>query len=269
MPDETLDDIAELLGDLNITKKELEDLALTVVDFREGRLSAPTPQDFLEVRTSSREVQLAYAKRKLQTLITASITREGALKERTQGFKARLGREVNQLTFFLGQPHGKELVKAAFFELSTVERTMLFRSMSTNLKHQFDYPDIDECSEEQMAEYIRRAAYVGHKIGTPRGGPRISNQEVFDRLETLVAACISRMDEGFEVSKVVSELCSLDYASDVYWRMVQAGYWREFLDQLECFFQQHPETALFARSCWNILAGIEQEPEMPKWMKET
>lgn len=270
MPDDLLEDIVFLLqGDLKVTREELEDLALEVVNFRDGRLSVPTPEDFLQARTTGREAQLEYAKQKLRSLIVFSITHEGVVQARKRGLKQRLGHEVNQLAFFLGQPNGRELVKAAFGELTTAERIMLFKTMSTNLKHQFEYPDLEECDETQMAEYICRAAYVGHAIGTPRGGPRIRNEEVFDRLETLVATCITRMEEGFDIFKVVSVLSELDYARDIFWRMIEAGYWREFLDQLECFFQQNPGTALFARRCQNILLGLEKEPEMPKWMRET
>src|SRR3990167_5346633 len=101
-----------------------------------------------------------------------------------------------------------------------------------------------------MAEYIRWAVYVNYKLGGRKGTmDRIAKDEAFNRLETLLNACVERTDAGFNVEKVVAQLSEYDYAEDMFRRMIEVGYFREFLDQLECFFQHHPATSGFAQRC--------------------
>ena len=257
-----------MLPDTKLEESELFELAVIVGRFMDGTLIAPNPIDFLEGRESGRAVQIQHAKRTLQGLIALCVVREE--KRASKGLKWRLGRETNRLRFLLGVPNGRELISAAFDELSDVERTVLFGAMSTNLKHKFEYPDLGECSEEQMADYIKMAVYL-KDMSINKKGKRtrsLSKDEAFYRFEILIDSCIKRMAGGFNLYNLISTMSQNDYFQDMCNRMIEVAYFRGHLDSLECLFQQHPITLEFSKKCRRLRLD-EEELELPRWLRET
>lgn len=181
-PEEILDRLQSMLSDTKLEEGELWELAIVVSRFTNGTLSAPNPVDFLKARESGRAVQIQHAKRTLQGLIAQCVVSEA--KRAGKGLQWRLGKAMNQLRFFLGVADGRELILAALDELSDTERTVLFGAMSTNLKQQLEYPDLEECSEEQMAEYLVNAVYM-KDTGTNKRGKKIRKTSQYEPLVDL------------------------------------------------------------------------------------
>lgn len=246
IPNLLLDDIVELLAGRNdIAEQELAEIARMVVAYRAGEVTLPTPLDFLNARRDE-ERQLEHARTTLRGILAQSILREGTLHQSTQGLKARIGRATNELTFFLGQRNGKQIVVEALSELSVTERTLLFKSMSTNLKKNLDFPDLEECDELQMADYIATVVYE-RQTRTPQGLKMTSESRT--QLVEIFGVVTERAGTNFSLRKVLESLLERNTAENIFSHMIEASEIESTLDLLENFFLHHEETKHLAREC--------------------
>lgn len=253
--DSVLEELESLYRqDPRITRQEIQSLAQLVADLEAGRVVLPRAEDFLEIRDEASRHESA--RNTLRGMVASIILQHGQVQPKTASLKHRLGRETGQLRFFLGVPQGREIIRRELEGLSNFERTLMYQSMSTNLKTELDYPDLEECGEEQMAEYIAGAAYHGWGIGeSPQRAQTRSYEENFRRLEILITTAVERDGSGFWVSRVLDILHQRDYSSHMFRRIILAAEEKEFLDQAECFFQTHWATARWAAQCSQLLQG--------------
>lgn len=255
LPEETLNNIVNLLeGRVEVTGKELADLAQLAVDFQKGKIATPSLEYYLAIRDSDQGAKIEFAKRTLQGMIARTILPEGAVQKQNAGLKRRLGYETNRLAFFLGKADGKEIVLLAISNLPTVQRVLLLGSMSTNLKQQLDYPDIEECHPEQLAEYILSILHTDFRIRKKRRDNEPSDV-VIRRLSALLDECLDRDPSKCYTNKVIITLCGDDRAPYLFRRMVEVADAGNFLDNLECFFMQNQATSRFARACAQLLGN--------------
>lgn len=256
LPEETLNDIVNLLeleGKVDVTK-ELADLAQLAVDFKTGKVPPPSLEHYLTIRHSDQGAKIEFAKTTLQGMIAGTILPEGGVQKQSAGLKRRLGYETNRLAFFLGRADGREIVLSAISNLPTVQRVLLLRSMSTNLKQQLDYPDIEECHPEQLAEYILYILHTDFGI-SKKSRDHEPSDVVIRRLSMLLDECLDRDPSKCCVNKIITTLCDNEHAPYLFRRMVEIADAGNFLDSLECFFMQNQATLRFARTCAQLLGN--------------
>lgn len=269
MPDEVLNDITGLLsGDIQITRGELVDMAQTVLDFQNGKIAVPSIEDFLYALTDGGKIEIA--KRALQGFIASSIA-ESLEKVGQMGMAMKLAQHVNRLSLFLGQQEGKKHIAQALAELPTAQRTLLYKTMSTNLKVELDYPDLYECDEYQMARYLKQ---VTHR--KPITEPQTKydrdemmirypvNSDQMERLGTLLNAIVDRAGQRFIPARVIDYLCE-EADPKLFRRLIDIATLGEDLDNLYILFQENTATEVFARRVQRILDGEEEDQFKPDY----
>lgn len=251
-------------GDFDVAADEIGQASRMIAAFYSGELIVPSEGDFLTARERGQDAQIEHAKKTLQGLIAFTITTRGVVRGKDRSLKYRLGLATNHLRFMLGISQGTELVNRAIDQLPNLERVLLMHSMSTNLKQELGYPDIDDCDEEQFAIYLRNSLYQNFGLGGKKEQP-IKNP---DELARLITVCADRIGKDFDAGKIIDRFFESDYAKDICMRLIEAARDLSVLDDLECIFQSSTRTSRFARRCREYLHGFEEWEMLPPWMNE-
>ena len=253
-------------GEEDDIRRQTTEISNYVHGFHSGELTVPTPSDFLTKSHVSEQYRRELAVKRLRGIIAFTVLdgKEGvhAGRAKEKGLQNKVARQTNDTILFLGD-NGYEQFISALGTLNDVERALLFDVMSTNLKSQLYYPDVEECSEEQMGTYLHDAVRVTEGgLSTVFPAP-----ELLERVSYLIDASYQRSGERFRIQEVVTRLLTLPRAGESINRIIQAGYFTEQLDIAEEMLLQHPETHRFALLCRQYLNG-ERRMEIPEWMKD-
>lgn len=263
MPDEVLNDITRLLaGDIHVARGEFVDMAQLVLDFQTGRMTVPTIDEFLSTATDAGKVEAA--KRALQGFLASSII-ESLEKVGQMGMAMKLAQQVNRLSMFLGNQGDKQLISRALAELPTAQRTILCKTMSTNLKVELDYPDLYECDELQMARYLKQ---VTNRKPTTEAQAKYDREEMMirypvnpdqmERLGILLNAIVDRAGQRFSPARVIDFL-SEEADPKLFRRLIDIATIGEDLDNLYILFQENTATEVLARRIQRIIDGEEED----------
>lgn len=229
-------------------KGGVDELVLSIVRFQRGNTELgdpvrPSPADYLQIRYAPEPQRIDCAARELRGIVALTCVPNGNYQPPSLGLKMRVGSAFGTLIHHLGkdEEREKEVVSQALDQLSVTERMLMFESMSTTLKAELGYPDLDVCSEEQMAVYIRRAVYTKNKqmkrirkVDIEGMLPQDIPEEAAVRLAKLIDACLDRSDD-FQIRKVIEGLLRSPVSADIFRRMILAGNQERFLDSLQVF----------------------------------
>lgn len=242
---------------------EVEALQTLVLSFQRGENTIPRATDFLGHLTIEDKQKLAL--RTLQGMLATTIVGE-IQKIGEQGLKAKLGVQVNQLMYFLGTVQAREIIVKAMESLPDLQRMILFRALSTNMKEKLDFPDIEECDEETFAVYIihttwpqlRRTGF--DKILQEPIDEVIKPAQVND-LEKLLQTAFERARDGdLDVSKIIDFIQKRtkfgNYLFNTILKIAEIG---GFLEPAYYFFQENTSTRGYAMRINRIL----NEDRMP------
>lgn len=262
-------------GDTAEASRQMRELAVIAAGFQTGIRPVPSQDDFFSTSKAGDAVRIGLAAERLQSLIAFDLVTQrerlanGEITE--AGFQNLLAREINIIALYVeGEEgtRGHEKLAAALEKLSDAERTILFLSMSTNMKTKMDYPDREQCDEEQMAKYFHDAIYGRHGILEEDGELKKTTnaEDILYRVSMLIDACDDRTGANFNARGVFARILRPPYRQATLKKIIEAAYFAEKLDFLECILQEHPDTAPHARLCREYLDG-ERIMEVPIWMK--
>lgn len=251
IPNSLMEDVKRTLGERAdvLLGGELLALAQTVVSFSEGKLQLPTPSDFLRFRTN-KQMQLNGAATTLRGVIALSIFNGAEMQRDSKRVKVRVGREVSKLTFLLGRKNGRELVKEALSGLSTTERMLLSKNMGNSLKEALDFPDLYECDEVQMADYLRTVLYHLNAKAYKKNEKFENRTEKRRKLIQLLETCVERSSDGkFSAQAVVEQLLKEKNSNLTFNQLIEVCEDEHALDILEVFFLEDQRTHNLAKKC--------------------
>ncbi len=255
------DEVQEVINQLTKTagpilskapRDQVADLASLVMRFQSDSITPPDPMAFLETHKYADKLQLATLA--LQKAIVDLVNLEAAARSQW-----RTGRAINNLTFFLGQANGEQIVRESLLALPDVQVRILSEAMSTSMKGRLGYPDIDWCDEAQMSRYLVQASSFRPSPESPDPDTYERNfipDENVERLGIILYTCAERINQDLNASVIIASIIEErgeDYASAVFTRMVKIAKKGDFLDRLGYFFQQDSTTGLFARKCARLL----------------
>ncbi|MBI4084566.1 MAG: hypothetical protein HY431_01530 [Candidatus Levybacteria bacterium] len=264
-------------GDTAEAERQMHELAIMVAGFQTGIRSMPSAEHFLSTSYAGDAVRIGLAAEGLRGLIALDLV---ALREREArgeiteaGFQNLLARKINRIALYVESEEGTrghEKLATALDQLSDAEQTILFLSMSTHMKVKMDYPDREQCDEEQMAKYFHDAIYGKHGIFEEEGELKraASGEEILDRVSILIDTCYERLGSNFNARGIFTRLLRPPYRQETLRRIIEAAYFAGKLDLLESILQDHPDTALYARRCREYLDG-ERVMKVPIWMKDS
>lgn len=125
----------------------------------------------------------------------------------------------------------RELVVQAIDNLPEVERALVLETSSLTLLEDLGYLDLDECSEEIFATYLRNAAFE----------PNLNDKD--DSFEQLIFTAIERSNAGtLDLTHVIDVLIDPPYEPVIIREMIESAKVRSFRTQLIDFFASHPST---------------------------
>jgi hypothetical protein len=263
VPERTLQDMVGMLdGRLDVTRSQLQDFATTVVEFRDGVQIAPTALDFLSSPTQfvSKDDKVVLSVRSLRSIISHAVVAEQTGKTTEAGLNYRIGRATHELLFYVGD-NDVDIVNDALDGLTIVERTFLLKSMSTALLEKLGYPDLDDCDEARMADYIRNSSYLPQDKRIDGIERRVIDEEKMDNLCIFLETCMSRDSRNIDVQEVISMISELPNADLIYRNLIRMANAGEYLDTLQWFFQRDTTTAQYAKECDRVLNNTFREIE--------
>ncbi|MDO8551879.1 MAG: hypothetical protein Q7S03_04360 [bacterium] len=178
-----------------------------VKDYRDGVNIFPSPLSFISYGDlPSRRVLV---QRTLRAVIVSTHVDLKDGKLNLASAKNRSARCINMALAALGHSIGQEVVCKEIEGLSEEERKYLYRvCLSTNFKMQIGFPDAAECTERQMADYIKLEGYRNWGLGSRRGGslPHLPAEQAAN-LHLFCCQINERDGCGFSASKVVDIVC--------------------------------------------------------------
>lgn len=263
-------------GDIDKAGQQVRDLAVTTAEFQTGIRLVPSQEAFLNTSRVGNAERVALAAERLRSLLALDfiILRERVAKgEITEtGFQNLFAKQVNLVALYVegdSGVQGHEKLAEALEHLSDAERTILFQSMSTHMKAMMDYPDREECDEDQMAKYFSDALYGKHGLMDDDGEVKAttSANQMLDKVSMLIDTCEERMGETFQIRDVFAKLLRPPYHGATIQRIIEAAYFAERLDGLACLFEENTDTARYAQQCRDYLDG-KKEMEVPRWMNK-
>lgn len=257
VPESLIAEMIEMVGNNpDLTREEFRALSQSIIDFETGAQVVPDVLDFLTPQGNkvSDSTKMNLVTTALQGIVATTILSEGRMQERTMGLKQRIGREINAQMFNLNPALTKEdsaIVLEAIENLSTVERTLLYRSMSASKKYQLGMPDLYECSAEDMCLYMRTELYgCVRKMEN-----RENNKDARDLIE-IIEACNERDGQGdFRSKQIAANLLSINWGEwairEAFPKIIEA----DCVDVFRVFLESHPNTAGLAQELHELYYG--------------
>lgn len=238
-----------LEGRDDIRPEDIREVFSLVARYSTGESKMPTVKNFLD---GGNRVELAR-----QTLegILATLVVQNMDKIGTNGLAWSMGHQLKRLEFLLG-PSGQESIIQALKVMPAAQRALLCESTSTSRKAELEYPDLFECSSEQMARYIRFTTYAKPRAEnkfdlrekTIVYGPTV---EQTDKLATLIEAVLERDgDKNFSVEEAIEHLVQ---DRKIFRKLIRIAQVGGFLDDLYMFFESNPITGSYAQLCQRML----------------
>lgn len=261
IPDPVLKDLAlQLQGNVPSAQAEFKEIAELVLGSMEGKLTSPAKIEFLEVSTPQGRHE--YVRRSLQAFIGKTLAIE-IRHPVGRGLMWRMAREVNKLVYLCGSQSGRDIVCECVASLPAAQKILIYRAMSTELKTNLGYPDLEECDERQLGEYLKRTVR-----GAPRGrrydrnnaeiSYEVDDQQI-ERFVILLETILERHSEGkIQAGLVVDQLVESG-VGNIFQLLIRAGQLGEQLDRLYELFQLHPATEVLAKRVFRMLRDGEED----------
>lgn len=240
-------------------REDIERVAGLVVNYNSGKEIVPTPGDFLSAANTTARHELA--QRRIKGILSLLVLKDGKVQESSQGLKTKLTKEFNDLSMYLGHIEANKIIKEELANLPDLERALLYKKMSTFLKADLGYVDIEECDEKQVADYLLSLASAGGFGKTrEKEAEWPARSSVIEDIASIMSIILEREEKGeISPSKVVDYICEKDYSDKIFERLLQVADAGNFIDLLEAFFQSHGESRDWARACGKRLKAISPE----------
>lgn len=216
--------------------------------------AAPSIAEYAKLSLLPASAKVDPVARSLLNMLATIIPPEGHTQQPPPSVKWKLGHITRQIAHVVGTDEAPEIIQTALANLPKAGSIVLRLSLSINLKDDLWCLDIDECDEAQMVQYIGNAVYKWGRNIRGLSADDILPDAVVQRLELLINTCLER-SAPFQTRLVIERLLTRYETDNVFRRMIAAAHQGEFLDSLQCFFQEHEDTQEMARACDKLLGN--------------
>lgn len=238
--------------------KQVVDLATLAEGMAKGEIAPIDSLTIMNATNDSAKQQLV-AERLGQTLARLFVETKDIpdREDKMKRMRYRWARQVRETVDFLGAG-ARDNFNQALDQMPAVERTLAVSLLSANMSESLGYVDIEECSPQRFATYIRHAAYTSD----------LPSRDT--RLQTLVETAIERGEGGtLNIADVIEYLLKSASSSAVVKTMRESAKFLGFRDQLLVFFLAHSETQQVVRALEKeIHEGDEDDSMRPRGRRD-
>lgn len=266
-------DIAQVASNLDVSvsmlsfrfpwssRTDIDRVASLVLDYHAVRETVPTPRDFA-VAANCPSSKDELVQRSVKGILAFVVLPAGNIQRPSEKLKRQVADKFSDLIMFVGRSSCEQTINKEICNLPDLERRLLLENMGTPLKIRLNFPDIDECTEEQLAEYIVRTACLGGLDKDPEIEYQWPGPVALRRIEYLMSKMDEREQDGeIQSGKIAAILSQCDESDTIFQRLIQAAQSGNFVKILQAFFESYWGTRQWGIVCERYSMGISLEEQ--------